>query len=67
MLTREQLEKIFDAADIDRDGFVNEEEILATAGQYTPLLESALMDSDTNKDKRLSLEEFLKFFEPKQA
>lgn len=67
MLTREQLEKIFDAADIDRDCFVSEEEILAAAGQYTALLESSLMGGDTNKDQRLSLEEFLKSLEPKQA
>jgi Ca2+-binding EF-hand superfamily protein len=65
-IPREQLEQIFKQADIDQDGFVIVPEILMVGGQYTGLLES-LISGDTDQDKRLSLEEFLKYMEQKQA
>ena len=43
-----------------------EKEIILAGGQYTGLLESWI-SGDTDKDKRLSLEEFLKYLEQKQA
>jgi Ca2+-binding EF-hand superfamily protein len=65
-IPKEELEQIFKQADIDHDGFVVLPEILLTRSQYTGLLES-LISGDTDKDKRLSLEEFLKYMEQKQA
>lgn len=65
-IPREQLEQIFKDADRDRDGFVTPPEIFVAGGQYTGLLES-FIGGDTDKDKRLSLEEFLKYMEQKQA
>ena len=65
-ISKEQLEQIFKDADIDQDGFVIVREILMAGAQNTPLLES-LLGGDTDGDKRLSLEEFLKYMEQKQA
>ena len=65
-IPREQLEQIFKNADIDQDGFVVPPEIIVAGGQYTGLLES-LIGGDTDKDQRLSLQEFLKYMEQKQA
>lgn len=65
-IPKEHLEQIFKQADIDRDGFVIVPEIIVAGGQYTGLLES-LIGGDTDKDERLSLEEFLKYMEQKQA
>jgi Ca2+-binding EF-hand superfamily protein len=65
-IPREQLEQIFKQADTDQDGFVIVPEIIVAGGQYTGLLES-LIGGDTDKDERLSLEEFLKYMEQKQA
>jgi Ca2+-binding EF-hand superfamily protein len=65
-IPREELEQIFKNADRDEDGFVVFPEIIFGGGQYTGLLES-LLKGDTDQDKRLSLEEFLKYMEQKQA
>ncbi len=65
-IPREELEQIFKKADINQDGFVVPPEIVLAGGQYTGLLES-LMSGDTDKDQRLSLQEFLKYMEQKQA
>lgn len=65
-IPREELEQIFKKADIDQDGFVVPPEIILAGGQYTGLLKSWI-SGDTDKDKRLSLEEFLKYMEQKQA
>ena len=65
-IPREQLEQIFKQADIDQDGFVVLPEAILAGGQYTGLWES-LISGDTDKDQRLSLEEFLKYMEQKQA
>jgi Ca2+-binding EF-hand superfamily protein len=65
-IPREHLEQIFKQADIDQDGFVVLPEVILAGGQYTGLLES-LMSGDTDKDQRLSLQEFLKYMEQKQA
>jgi len=65
-IPREQLEQIFKQADIDQDSFVVLPEVILAGGQYTGLLES-LISGDTDKDTRLSLEEFLKYMEQKQA
>jgi Ca2+-binding EF-hand superfamily protein len=65
-IPREELEQIFNNAYRDEDGFVVFPEIILAGGQYTGLLES-LIKGDTDQDKRLSLEEFLKYMEQKQA
>ena len=65
-IPKEELEQIFKQADLDHDAFVVLPEILLTRSQYAGLLES-LISGDTDKDKRLSLEEFLKYMEQKQA
>jgi len=65
-IPREHLEQIFKQADIDQDGFVVLPEVILAGGQYTGLLQS-LMSGDTDKDQRLSLQEFLKYMEQKQA
>jgi Ca2+-binding EF-hand superfamily protein len=65
-IPREHLEQIFKQADIDKDGFVVLPEVILAGGQYTGLLES-LMSGNTDKDQRLSLQEFLKYMEQKQA
>jgi Ca2+-binding EF-hand superfamily protein len=65
-IPKEELEQIFKQADLDHDGFVILPEIIVVGGQYTGLLES-LISGDTDKDTRLSLDEFLKYMEQKQA
>ena len=65
-IPREELERIFKVADIDKDGFASPPEIIMVAAQYRSLLES-LIKGDTDEDQRLSLEEFLNYMEQKQT
>jgi Ca2+-binding EF-hand superfamily protein len=73
-IPREKLEEIFKKADENGDGLVSASEILKAGGKsiidsdvHTDLLESLLSGGDLDKDKKLSLDEFLKYTEQKQA
>ena len=68
-IPKEELEQIFKRADIDQDGFVTLQELLMLGGPLGGPLKGilTLVGGDTDGDKRLSLEEFLKYIEQKQA
>lgn len=59
---REEIKRHFDRVDFDQDGFVTIRDML-DGGIDLKLMTALQTGGDTNKDQKLSFEEFVKFVE----